>query len=77
MNRKKINIVWTTPEAIITQDPELAGKTIATSRLSFATDGSPVEIINPDQDSPENPAVKKDERKKKGPHGRPSGHGRL
>ncbi len=45
IQRKKIKILWTTPDAVITQDQDLEGKTIATSRLGFATEGSTVEII--------------------------------
>ncbi|MFT5906750.1 MAG: RND family efflux transporter MFP subunit [Cryomorphaceae bacterium] len=66
IQRKKINIVWTTLDSVITQDPELEGKTIATSRLGFATDGSPVEIIIPEGLSPENPEVKKEDKNNKG-----------
>ena len=60
IQRQKINIIWTTLDSVITQDAKLEGKTIATSRLGFATDGSPVEIIIPEDPSPENPEVKKD-----------------
>ncbi len=76
--RKKINIIWTTPDTVITQDPELEGKTMATSRLGFATNGSPVEIILPDDllpDDllPENPEVNK---KDKDPSNKGKGTGR-
>ena len=60
IQRKKINIVWTTPDTVITQDKDLEGKTIATSRLGFATDGTPVEVIVPENLTPKNPEVKKD-----------------
>lgn len=60
IQRKKINLVWTTPDTVITQDQELKGKTIATSRLGFATDGTPIEVISPENLSPKNPEVKKD-----------------
>jgi RND family efflux transporter MFP subunit len=60
IQRKKINITWTTPEAVITQDRDLEGKTIATSRLGFATDGTPVEVIVPENLTPITPEVKKD-----------------
>ncbi|MGJ8656248.1 MAG: efflux RND transporter periplasmic adaptor subunit [Akkermansiaceae bacterium] len=80
VQRKQINIVWTTPDSVITQDPDLAGKTIATSRLSFATDGSPVEIITPEGLIPDSPAAKKDDdssaRKNKG-GGKSGRSGRL
>ncbi len=66
IQRKKINIIWTTLDSVITQDSELEGKTIATSRLGFATDGSPVEVIMPEDLSPKNPEVKKDHENHKG-----------
>jgi len=46
--RKKINILWGTQDHVITTDQDIAGKLIATSRLRFATDGTPVEIMNPE-----------------------------
>lgn len=57
--RKQINIIWSTPDSVISQDPSLKGKTIATSRLSFATDGSPVEIVTPEGQEPEKSEVNK------------------
>jgi len=45
IKRININITWTAPDYVITQDPELVGQTIATSRLSFATDGTTVEVF--------------------------------
>jgi RND family efflux transporter MFP subunit len=72
IQRKKINITWTTLDSVITQDPELEGKIIATSRLGFATNGSPVEVIIPEELDPENPEVNKEPQKTKG-----SGKGKL
>jgi hypothetical protein len=69
IQRQKINIIWTTLDSVITQDAKLEGKTIATSRLGFATDGSPVEIIIPVDLSPENPEVKKDHKSNRGKGG--------
>lgn len=66
IQRKKIDIVWSTPDSVITQDAELQGKIIATSRLGFATDGSPVEIITPEDPSPENTEAKKQDKKNNG-----------
>lgn len=48
IKRININITWTAPDYVITQDPELVGQTIATSRLSFATDGTTVEVFGTD-----------------------------
>jgi len=63
IQRTKINIVWTTSDSVITLDSHLAGKTIATSRLGFATNGSAVEIITPEGLHPENLEVNKDVKK--------------
>lgn len=65
IKRQKINIVWSTQDTIITQDPELKNKTLATSRLVFATNGSKVEIIPPEEteaDQPTHAKKKKDTR---------------
>ncbi len=61
--RQEINIIWTTPDTVITQDPQLAGKTIATSRLSFATNGSPVNIITPEDLNPDTKEANKSTKK--------------
>ena len=71
--RKKINIVWSTIDTVITQDADLAGKTMSTSRLGFATDGSPVEIITPDDLTPENPEVNKNDKNSKANRGKRKG----
>lgn len=51
IKRKQVNIAWSTPEAIITTDTSLLGKTLATSRLNYAKDGIQVQI----EEEPEAP----------------------
>ena len=73
VNRTNVNIIWTTQDYIISQDKGIAGKTIATSRLSFATNGTPIEIINPDTSDNTSPTeVKKIRNEKSSSHHRSS-----
>ena len=72
IKRTNINITWTTQDFVITQDSELAGKMIATSRLSFATDGTSVEIIYSNNESTEPTKAQKVHSDKHPPHKRSS-----
>lgn len=65
IQRRNINITWSTPDSVITQDPDLDGMSIATSRLTFATDGTPVQIMTPDSESTTPLEVKKSQGNKR------------
>jgi len=45
LSRKSLNPVWSTPDAFIVQSEIQPGDWLATSRLTYAPDGAPVEII--------------------------------
>ncbi len=57
--RKKIDIAWSTTESVITTDPDLAGKLLATSRINYAKDGMPINIIEDDEKEATDPAAEK------------------
>lgn len=49
IERRSIDIIWSTEDSIIVTDADLEGKVLATSRLSYANTGTPVEIIESDK----------------------------
>lgn len=44
-HRREINILWATPDAVITRAPELHNVQIASSKLGFVAEGSKVKVI--------------------------------
>ncbi|WP_018969323.1 efflux RND transporter periplasmic adaptor subunit [Rubritalea marina] len=46
IKRETINILWSTIDYVYTDTPELDGKLLATTRLSFAAEGAPLRILN-------------------------------
>lgn len=59
ITRKKINIVWSTQNSVITTDQDITGKLLATSRLNFVKSGTTVEIIEEAQHQLAAPKPKK------------------
>lgn len=45
INRRTINIVWTTQDSVIADNSDLHNTTLALSKLPYAPEGSPVKII--------------------------------
>jgi len=45
VKRQTINIIWTTQDSVIADNPELHNTTLALSKLSYAPEGSPIRII--------------------------------
>lgn len=50
IERRKINIVWSTIDSVITDSIDLDKALLATSKLSYAPEGSPVRIIEKKQE---------------------------
>lgn len=59
--RKEIDIAWSTTDSVITTDPYLVGKILATSRLNYAKTGTSIDVIEEDEPVQEttDPAARK------------------
>ncbi len=57
--RRSIKIIWATEDSVITVDPDLAGKVLATSRLSYANTGTPIEVMEEEFADEEDKKVKR------------------
>jgi len=67
--RKEINIAWSTPDSVITTDADLVGKLLATSRINYAKTGTPINVIEAEEEEQQttDPAAEKGKETGKSP----------